>query len=243
MHVLGIDIGGSGIKGAPVDVTTGELVAPRHRIPTPAPSVPEAVADIVGELADYFDWDGLVGCTFPGVVMHGLIRTAANMDDAWIDCDGTTLFTDAVGSPVTLLNDADAAGLAEARFGAAQDEPGVVLLLTLGTGIGSALLHDGVLTPNTELGHLDMGGRSAEDRASSRVKDDEGLSWKEWARRFEAYLHELERLLWPDVFVIGGGISKKFDRYGPLLELRTPIVPATLGNHAGLVGAAMAAAD
>lgn len=240
--LLGIDIGGSGVKGAPVRVTTGRDVADRLRIPTPHPATPEAVAEVVGQVAAGFpDVEGPVGVTFPGVVHHGVIGTAANLDKSWIGVDADAAFTAAVGRPVTVLNDADAAGLAEVRFGAGKGNKGTVLLLTFGTGIGSALFRDGVLVPNTELGHLEMRGKDAEKRAASSVKTAKGWSYKKWSKRVDEYLHVVEGLFSPDLFIVGGGISKHAERWVPRLTVKTEVVPAALLNEAGIVGAALRA--
>jgi polyphosphate glucokinase len=241
--VFGIDIGGSGIKGAVVHTATGELTTGRIRIATPQPATPSAVAAVVRRLVDQAGWDGPVGATFPAVIQHGVARSAANVDPSWIGTDADAVFTEAVGQQVTVLNDADAAGIAEARFGAARGVAGVVILLTFGTGIGSALLINGVLVPNTELGHLELGGHDAETRAAAAVKDRDGMSYPKWAKRVEHYMRHLERLFTPDLFVVGGGVSKDGDKWIPLLELRAPVEPAQLLNNAGIVGAAMAAAE
>lgn len=244
-HLLGIDIGGSGIKGAPVDLDEGRFAEDRHRIDTPEESTPEAVADIVAEVCAEFDGDvpdgSPVGVTVPAVVHHGTVRTAANIDRAWIGTDAETLLSQRLGRPVVVMNDADAAGAAEMHFGAGRSVQGVVLMTTLGTGIGSALFLDGELLPNTELGHLELDGEDAEDRASSAARDDEDLSWEEWAQRLQRYYSHVEDLLWPDLIIVGGGVSKKADRFLPLLHLRAPIVPARLRNDAGIIGAAWAA--
>jgi polyphosphate glucokinase len=242
MAVLGIDIGGSGIKGAPVDPTTGLLQADRIRIPTPQPATPPAVAATVAELARRFEWRDPIGCTFPAVIRGGVAHTAANVDAAWIGTDGQALLTASTGCLVTLLNDADAAGLAEMAFGAGRDMAGVVLMLTLGTGIGSALFIDGRLVPNTELGHLEIRGKDAEERASDRAREEKKLDWAQWAKRVSEYLQRVEALFWPDLFIIGGGVSKEHAHFLPLLKTRTPVVPARLRNEAGIVGAALAAA-
>ena len=243
MHVLGIDIGGTGIKGAPVDVTTGKLLAARTKFATPQPATPEAVAKVVKELADSFGWDGVTGITFPGVVMDGTVRTAANVDKAWIGTDAAGLFGKALGSAVTVLNDADAAGLAEVTFGAGAGVRGTVLMLTFGTGIGSALFVDGKLVPNTEFGHIEIDGKDAEKRASERAKGLHDLSWSKWAGRVDDYMQHMEALLSPGLIIVGGGISKESEKWVPLLTgVRAKIVPATLLNDAGIVGAAMAAA-
>ena len=240
--VLGIDIGGSGIKAAPVDVSAGQLTAERIKLATPQPAAPEAMAPLVRELVQKFSWTGPVGITFPGVVAAGTIRTAANVDPSWIGVHAPTLFGQAAGLPVTVLNDADAAGIAEMRFGAGAGVPGTVLMLTLGTGIGSALFYNGVLVPNTEFGHIEMHGKDAEERASERAREVEDLSWGKWAGRVDSYLDKMEQLLSPDLIIIGGGISRKSDKFLPKLTLRAKVVPAALHNDAGIVGAAMAAA-
>ena len=241
--ILGIDIGGSGIKAAPVDTATGELTAPRLRIETPDPAQPAAVIGVLQELRQHFDWDGRIGCAYPGVVRQGTVLTAANLDPGWIGFDAGSKFSEALGSPTTVLNDADAAGIAEVEFGAARNVAGTVIVVTLGTGIGTAIFTDGQLVANTELGHLELDGVEAEDFASARVRTAEDLSWKKCGRRLTAFFTELERLLWPDLFVIGGGVSKDFAKYGGRLDVDTPVVPATLLNRAGIVGAAIAAAN
>ena len=241
--VLGIDIGGSGIKGAPVNTLTGELVGERHRIPTPAGAQPGDVKEVVRELVEHFGLPGPVGVTFPGIVQRGVTLSAANVDKGWIGLDADALFSEATGHEVYLLNDADAAGLAEARFGAGAGVGGTVLLLTFGTGIGSALIYDGVLVPNTEFGHLWLRDKHAESWASDRARERDDLNWKAWAGRASKYLEHLELLLSPDLFIIGGGLSKKHEKWAPHLSVsRSRVVPATLQNEAGIVGAAMAAA-
>ncbi|MCB5909741.1 polyphosphate--glucose phosphotransferase [Streptomyces pinistramenti] len=247
MKVFGVDIGGSGIKGAPVDLERGDLADERHKVLTPQPATPDAVADCVREVVAHFGWTGPVGATFPGVVTAGVTRTAANVDTSWVDADAATLLTgrlggEAGGCPVTLLNDADAAGLAEMRYGAGRGRHGTVIVLTLGTGIGSAVFTGGRLVPNTELGHLELNGHDAEKRASTRAKDEDELSWRRWARRVEKYLTHVEMLFSPELFVIGGGVSRKAEKFLPLIEgLSAEVVPAQLQNNAGIVGAAMAA--
>jgi polyphosphate glucokinase len=244
MHALGIDIGGTGIKGAPVDVAAGKLLADRQKIATPHPALPDAVAGVAGQLVKAFDWSGPIGITFPGVVTNGVTRTAANLDPAWIGLDARSLFAKAAGNPVQMLNDADAAGVAEMTFGAGVGEHGTVLMLTLGTGIGSALFINGTLVPNTEFGHIEIDGKDAEKRASEHAKELHDLSWGKWAGRVDVYLQHMEALLSPDLFIIGGGISKESEKWMPLLTgIRARIVPATLQNDAGIVGAAMAAAS
>jgi polyphosphate glucokinase len=243
MHALGIDIGGTGIKAAPVDVDTGQLLVERSKIDTPRPAVPEAVASVVKELVGSFDWSGPVGITFPGVVADGVTRTAANLDPAWIGLDAGALLAQAVGGPVRVLNDADAAGVAEMTFGAGVGYLGTVVMLTFGTGIGSALFSGGQLVPNTEFGHIEVRGRDAEDRASERAKTEHDLSWHKWAERVEEYLQRIEAMLSPSLIIVGGGVSKQADRWVPRLTgIRAPIVPAALQNDAGIVGAAMATA-
>ncbi len=243
MHVLGIDIGGTGIKAAPVDVATGLLLDERRKIATPQPATPEAVTDVVRELAGSFGWNGATGATFPGVVAGGTVRTAANVDHAWIGTDAAALFGKALGAEVTVLNDADGAGVAEMTFGAGKGERGTVLMLTFGTGIGSALFTGGLLVPNTEFGHVEIRGRDAEKRASEHAKTLHDLSWSKWAGRVDEYMQHMEALLSPDLIIVGGGISKESDRWVPLLTgIRARIIPAGLHNDAGIVGAAMAAA-
>ncbi len=242
-QAFGIDIGGSGIKGAVVTTATGELATDRVRIATPQPATPDAVATIVTELVSRAGWSGVVGATFPAVIKHGVARSAANVDSSWIGTDVDAAFTKATGLDVIVLNDADAAGIAEARFGAAKGVRGVVILLTFGTGIGSALLVDGTLVPNTELGHLELDGHDAETRAAASVKDLNQMSYRKWSGRVQAYMSHVERLFSPDLFVVGGGVSKNSDRWVPLLNLNTPVIPAQLLNNAGIVGAAVAAAE
>ena len=245
--ILGIDIGGSGIKGAPVDTQTGQLTADRWRIPTPEGAKAHDVAEVVHELVKHFDHSGPVGVTFPGVVQHGVTLSAANVDKGWIGLDADDLFTKATGQQVTLLNDADAAGLAEARFGAGKGEVGMALLLTFGTGIGSALLYGGVLIPNTELGHLwlevNKAATEAEAWASDRIREQDDLGWKSWAKRASKYLQHVEMLFSPDLFIIGGGISKKADKWQSHIDCKTKLVTATLQNDAGIVGAALYASE
>jgi polyphosphate glucokinase len=238
---FGIDIGGTGIKGAPVDIATGKLTQDRLRIPTPQPAKPRAVADVVRSVLDHFNWTGPFGCTFPAVVQHGVVRTAANVHHSWIGTDATALLRERTGRAAVVVNDADAAGQAEVEFGAAKGRRGTVLVVTLGTGIGSALLHDGVLVPNTELGHLEIDGHDAETRAADSAREREGLSWDKWGSRLTRYFTHVEDLLWPDLIVVGGGVSKKADRWLPHVRARTPIVPAALRNEAGIVGAAVLA--
>ncbi|WP_328536943.1 polyphosphate--glucose phosphotransferase [Streptomyces sp. NBC_00344] len=244
MQIFGVDIGGSGIKGAPVDLDRGDLAQERHKVLTPHPATPDGVADGVVEVVRNFDWSGPVGITFPGVVTDGTVRTAANVDKSWVGVDAATLIGDRLSLPVTVLNDGDAAGIAEMTFGAGRDRKGTVILLTFGTGIGSAVFHAGNLVPNTELGHLELHGHDAEKRASTKAKEDEDLSWHHWAHRVQKYLAHVEMLFSPELFIIGGGVSRKAEKFLPLIEkIDAEIVPAQLQNNAGIVGAAMAASS
>ncbi|CAL9467736.1 polyphosphate--glucose phosphotransferase [Streptomyces sp. enrichment culture] len=245
MQIFGVDIGGSGIKGAPVDLDRGDLAQERCKVLTPHPATPEGVADGVRQVVEHFGWTGRVGLTFPGVVTGGAtVRTAANVDKSWVDTDARALFGERLGGlDVTVVNDADAAGVAEMHFGAGRGRKGTVVLLTFGTGIGSAVFTDGVLVPNTELGHLELDGHDAEKRASSKVKDDHDMSWEHWAHRVQKYLAHVEMLFSPELFIIGGGVSRKSHKFLPRIEgIRAEIVPAQLQNNAGIVGAAMHAA-
>lgn len=239
--ILGIDIGGSGIKGAPVDTVSGQLIADRYRIPTPKKGRPDDVADVVAQIVRHFEWQGPIGIGFPAAVLNGVVKTAANVHKSWIDTDAKALFSAATNCPVAVLNDADAAGLAEMRFGAGAERSGVVFIITVGTGLGSALFVDGKLVPNTELGHLEIRGKDAERRASDAVRKAKDLSWKKWAHRLNEYLGTLERLFWPSLFILGGGVSKKGEKFLPYLDLSTEVVVARLGNEAGIVGAALVA--
>jgi polyphosphate glucokinase len=241
VEILGIDIGGSGIKGAPVDTVSGQFMAERLRIATPIPSAPDAVAEVVGEIARHFAWKGPIGCTFPAVVKQGIVYTAANVDRSWIGTDGNRLLQRATHCPVMLLNDADAAGMAEMQFGAGRGHNGVVFILTLGTGIGSAVFVNGALMPNTELGHIIVRGKDAEHRASDRVRREKELTWEKWGLRVTELLTYLEALFSPDLFIIGGGVSAKHEKFFPHLHVQTQIVPAHLFNDAGIIGAALAA--
>jgi polyphosphate glucokinase len=241
MAILGIDIGGSGVKGAPVDTVRGELLQERYRVPTPQPSDVDSIVDAVAEVAGMFDGFDRVGVTFPGVVVDGVTRTAANVDKSWVDARAADLFSRRLGRPVSVLNDADAAGVAEVEFGAGRAQRGLIMMLTFGTGIGSALFLDGRLVPNTEFGHLELDGKDAELRASDRVRESEDMSWEKWAGRVQEYLGHVEALLSPRLFIIGGGVSKKSDKFFPLIDVRTPIVPAALLNNAGIIGAAVIA--
>ena len=241
--VVGVDIGGTGIKAAPVDIATGELATERIRLPTPSPATPQAIADDVGEVLRRIGVAGPVGLAIPAVVRGGIVETASHIDPTWIGIDAADFFSRVTGRPVAVLNDADAAGIAEVRFGAGRGMTGVVAVITLGTGIGSALFVDGTLVPNSELGHLPLSEGVAEDWAAASVREREDLSWEEYARRLQAYLDLVQRVLWPQLIIIGGGISNIADNFLPKIELRTPIVPAQLRNHAGIIGAALHAPD
>lgn len=241
MQVFGLDVGGSGIKGAPVDTSTGEILSERRRVGTPSPATPEAIVETAAEVVSGSGWTGPVGCGFPAVIKNGFACTAANIDERAIGFDFAGALEDALGCRVRLMNDADAAGLAEARWGAARDRSGLVLVLTVGTGIGTALISNGALVPNTELGHIELGGKDAETYASDAARKRDNLSWEEAAGRFNEYLDAIERLLWPDLIVIGGGVSKKEEKFLRHLESRAELVPAQMLNTAGLAGAALAA--
>ncbi len=245
-HPLGIDVGGSGIKGAPVDLLAGAFTTERFKIETPQPATPRAVAAVIGQIVAHFDEvdpSSPIGVTIPGVVQHGVVKTAANIDESWIGCEIEDLLQDELGRQVLVVNDADAAGVGELRHGAAKGRDGVVIVTTLGTGIGSAIINDGVLLPNSELGHIEVRGHDAESRAAASAKTREGLSWEEYAARLTTYYRAVEHVLWPDLFVVGGGISRKAEKFLPLLDIRTPIIPATLANAAGIIGAAQLAVD
>jgi polyphosphate glucokinase len=238
--VLGIDIGGSGIKAAPVNTKDGLMLGIRHRIPTPSPATPESVAPVIAQMVHHFKWKGLIGCGFPAVVQNGMAKTAANIDHSWIGAKINKVFSKATGLPVFVVNDADAAGMAEMKFGAGRGMRGVVFLCTIGTGIGTVIFSNGRLLPNTELGHIEYKGMDVENYVSDAVRKSEGLSWEEWGRRLNEYLTTIEKLIYPDLIILGGGASKKGEKYMPYLDIKTPIVPAELLNNAGLVGAALA---
>jgi polyphosphate glucokinase len=246
-QALGIDVGGTGVKAAVVDLETGALVSERVRVKTPTPATPQAVAQVIARIVDRLAKgvelppDLPVGCGLPGVVLERELVTAVNIGPGWSDEPAADVIGAAISRRVQVVNDADAAGLAEMRFGAGRDRRGTVIMLTLGTGIGSAVFVDGVLVPNTEFGHLDIGGIVAERRASALVRKNEGLSWEKWAGRLSRVLVAIEGLLWPDLFIIGGGVSRRHEKFVPLLQCGTPVVPATLTNDAGIVGAALAA--
>ena len=243
-QALGVDVGGSGVKGAIVDLDTGQLVGERFRIETPQPATPEAVTQAVAEVVRHFDFNGPLGVTYPGVVVDGVVHTAANVDRSWIGTNVAQAYSQALdGRPVTVLNDADAAGLAEQHYGAGRDRSGVVVLLTFGTGIGSAVIHNGMLLPNTEFGHIEVDGKEAEHRAASSIKERKEWSYRKWTKEVTKVLIAIENAIWPDLFIAGGGISKKADKWIPMLKNRTPVVAAELLNTAGIVGAAMAAAE
>jgi polyphosphate glucokinase len=238
---FGIDVGGSGIKGGIVDLDTGQLIGDRIKLLTPQPATPSAVAKTIAEVVNGFGWTGPLGVTYPGVVTQGVVQTAANVDKAWIGTNARDIISGELGGQdVTILNDADAAGLAEERYGAGKGHSGLVVVLTFGTGIGSAVIHNGTLIPNTEFGHLEVGGREAEQRAASSVKEKFDWSYEKWTKQVSRVLVAIENAIWPDLFIAGGGISRKSDKWVPLLTNRTPVVPAALQNTAGIVGAAMA---
>lgn len=241
MEILGIDVGGSGIKGAPVNTESGRLLVERYRIKTPEGAEPGPVAETIARIVHHFSWTGRIGVGFPGPIKHGVVKMAANVSSAWVGVNANELLGQAAGCPVTVINDADAAGLAEITFGAGKGVPGVVIMVTLGTGIGTAIFSDGKLLPNAEFGHLEVQGHDAEARASDAARQRAQLSWKKYAKRLNRYFREMEKLFWPDLFILGGGISKHHEKYLPLLNLKTPIVPAQFLNEAGIVGAALAA--
>lgn len=240
MHILGVDIGGSGIKGAIVDTETGKLITERHRIETPQPATPEAIAAVLAQLVLHFHWNGPVGCGFPAAIQRGVARTAANIAKSFIGTDIDRLFSEATNCPCYNVNDADAAGMAEIHFGEGAGQPGVVLLITIGTGLGTALFADGHLLPNTELGHVYLdNGLEAERYASDAARKIEDLGWKSWGNRFNVYLNTMEKLFWPDLILLGGGASKKFDKFKAQLTVEAPVKPAAFLNQAGIVGAAL----
>jgi len=241
MQVLGIDIGGTGIKGALVDTESGVLLTERYRILTPEGALPQPVASTVALVAEQFNWQGPIGAGFPAVVRGGVVYTAANIDSSWIGVNADTLFSEATHCPVHVLNDADAAGLAEMRFGAGKDQKGVVLIVTIGTGLGTAIFTNGQLLPNTEMGHIEIDGEDAEVRASDAARKRDDLSWKKWGKRFNKYLMRLEALLWPDLIILGGGAVKNFDKFSENLTLQARLTTAEFMNEAGIVGAALAA--
>ena len=237
--ILGIDIGGSGVKGAIVNTKKGKLITGRYRIPTPQPATPEAVAEVIKKIARHFDWDGPIGAGFPGVMQQGIARTAANVDKSWIDKDLNKLFSNATGCRVHVVNDADAAGMAEAKFGAGKGEKGTIMLITVGTGLGTVIFTNGRLVPNLEFGHVILNGMDAETYTSDAARKRDKLDWKSWAGRFNEYLLYIEALFWPDKIIIGGGASKRPENFFPYLTVKAKVVPARLKNEAGIVGAAM----
>src|SRR6056297_4124591 len=241
MEILGIDVGGSGIKGAIVDTNKGELITERYRIPTPNPATPNAVIETIEAIIKNFDWQGPVGCGFPAAVKNEIVKTASNIDDSWIGVNASARIEKKTGCPTHLVNDVDAAGIAEAEFGAGKKRFGTIFMAAFGTGIGTALFHNQQLVPNTELGHLPMHGMAAEDYAANSIRKKENLSWEEWGGRMNEYLQLIEALFWPDIIIIGGGVSKKFSNFSSYLHLDTTIVPAKSRNHAGIIGAAIAA--
>jgi polyphosphate glucokinase len=240
-EVLGIDIGGSGIKGAPVDTRTGKLLDDRHRLATPEPSSPKEVAKAVKEMVKHFKWKGAIGCGFPAVVQSGIVRTAANIDKSWINTNARKLFKESTKLPVWVLNDADAAGLAEVRLGAGRGFKGAIVVLTIGTGIGSSLFIQGKLYPNTEFGHVEFKGMDAEVYASDATRKKESLDWEAWGKRLNEYISHIEFLSWPEMIILGGGASKKLDLFKDHLNLKAKVVPAKFLNEAGIIGAAIAA--
>jgi polyphosphate glucokinase len=241
MHILGIDVGGSGIKGAPVDTKTGELIAQRVRIKTPDKAEPQPVAEVVAQIARSFEWKGQIGIGFPAPIKGGVAMMAANISEKWVGTNADELFSKITGCDCTMINDADAAGLAEMSFGAGRGQVGTVIMITLGTGIGSAIFYRGRLLPNTEFGHIEMEGYEAESRASDAARQRDDLSWKKYAKQLNRYLKMMEKLFWPDLFIVGGGISKEHEKFLPLLTIDIPVVPAELLNEAGIIGAALAA--
>ncbi len=240
MAILGIDVGGTGIKGAPVDTDDGRLLEERFRVVTPQPATVEDVVECIGQVAEHFNWKSEIGCGFPSVVKKGTIYTAANIDKSWIGVNAKEQIEHKTQCRTHMINDADAAGLAEMHFGAGKDNKGVVFMITIGTGLGTALFVNGELVPNTELGHLSIRGKDAEDRASNRIRLEKELSWKRWSKRFNEYLLEIERLFWPDLIILGGGLSKSTAKFMPHLTVQAPVVPAEMLNEAGIIGAAMA---
>lgn len=241
MEILGIDVGGSGIKGGIVDTQKGELITDRYRIDTPRPAVPSSMIETIEAIIRNFDWQGAVGCGFPAAVKGEIVKTASNIDDSWIGVNASARIKKETGCPTTLVNDVDAAGYAEVEFGAGKDRYGTIFMAAFGTGIGTAVFHNQQLVPNTELGHIPMHGMAAEDYAANSIREKNDLSWEKWGGRVNEYLQLIEVLFWPDIFIIGGGVSKSFDEFKSYLDLDTEIVPAESRNHAGIIGAALAA--
>lgn len=240
--VLGIDFGGSGIKGAPVDTKQGILLSERYRIPTPNPADPKHVIEVIKQIVDHFNWEGPIGVAFPAVVQNGIVKTASNIDKSWIDTNATKMLKEATGLPAQIVNDADAAGMAEMKFGAGKGVKGLVLLVTVGTGIGTVLFTKRKLVPNTELGHIFLNtGIEAEDFTSDAVRKKEDLDWDAWGKRFNTYLEEMEKLFWPELIIVGGGVSKKKELFIKQLKLKSKVTMAKSRNEAGIIGAALAA--
>jgi len=240
MEILGIDVGGSGIKGAVVDTEKGELITDRYRIPTPQPPKPEPMIETIEAIITHFDWNGPVGCGFPAAVKNGIIKTASNIDDSWIGLNASTRIEKKTGCSIHLLNDVDAAGFAEVEFGAGQDCHGTIVMAAFGTGIGTAIFHNHQLVPNTELGHLTMYGGPAEHYAANSIREQEDLSWEQWGLRVNEYLQLVEKLFWPDLIIIGGGVSTDFNKFKSFIDIEAKVVPAESRNHAGIIGAALA---
>lgn len=243
MKILGIDVGGSGIKGAIVDTNKGELLTERHRIPTPQPPEPMAMIRTIEEIIAHFEWEGPVGCGFPAAVKNEIVKTASNIDDKWIGLNASERIQKETGCPTHLINDVDSAGFAEVEFGAGKDCKGTILVAAFGTGIGTALFHNHQLVPNTEFGHLKLHGDKAESYAANSVRENLDLSWEEWGLRVNEYLQRVESLIWPDLFIIGGGVSKHFEKFAPYIDVEADLVPAESRNHAGIIGAALSAKD
>lgn len=243
MQILGLDIGGTGIKAAPVDCSTGKLLADVERRDTPQPATPEAVLEVAQELVEHFAWQGPIGCGFPAVVQRGIVRTASNIDQRWLHCDVSARFSQHFAQQVTVINDADAAGLAEITFGAGREVMGTLLMLTLGTGIGTALFHDHDLVPNLELGQISVRGKPGHEWAAASVREEQNQSWEQWAHGVELFLQTIEVMLWPDLIILGGGVSKDADQFLDRIRIRAKLVPARLTNDAGIIGAALYAAQ
>jgi len=239
VQALGIDVGGSGIKGAPVDCFTGNLMEERLRIETPIPATPKAVFKTIKKIVNHFEWTGNIGCGFPAVISNNIVKTASNIDKKWIGINILKFAKKEFSNHLQFINDADAAGLAEMKFGSGSNSSGLTILVTVGTGIGTAFFYENTLIPNTELGHLILNGKIAEHFASDAVRKYQDLSWKKWAVRFNQYLKELERLFWPDQIIIGGGMSKRTDKFLKYIDVNAKILPATLRNEAGIIGAAL----
>lgn len=240
MEILGIDVGGSGIKGAIVNTRKGELVTERYRIPTPKPATPAAVIETIEAVINKFDWHGPVGCGFPAAVKNEIVKTASNIDNSWIGVNASARIEEKTGCPAHLVNDVDAAGFAEAEFGAGKDCCGTIFMAAFGTGIGTAVFHNQQLVPNTELGHIPLRGMAAENYAANSIREKEGLNWEEWGGRVNEYLQLIEALFWPDLIIIGGGVSKNFDEFESYIKIESKIVPAESRNNAGIIGAALA---